>query len=401
MKLILATLLIMVCSIGYSYAHNHLIKSTAQQAILNTASNFKGQLETADKHSINRRQVANQERCTAVAFDFQCTSDYNQALVNISANCGNNKQARNFAGACARNNNDQYCAIAAMNLPTTTATCSQFGSCSSGCRSYLRSLRSILGCCINSFLNFTDSPVQLQNIFSYSLWSRCGVETVESCNNGIVFTPIFNNKVCTDDDLHQQLAVAECSPPYSQQIVDALTNAEGCEDFLLVERDNCAVNSQGEHCGAESRDELISFTETGTATVVPVINNCATTLSSRFCSSSCRRSLQTLRNDLGCCANLIYNNPNLGNNPLVPSALWDQCGVTNPGLCDAATQTERPSIRTAPLTQNPSSEPTNRETMNQSTQQQRGDNSAGLSTKAFSRLGVILIAVTLLTATVP
>ena len=335
MKLLLLSLLTAVVCIGYSCGHNHL-KWNAQQALLNAANIFEGPLHGTNQHSINRRQTANENRCTEALLEYQCTSGYGAVLVNISATCGNNKQARGFAAACARNENNQYCPLVAINTPDIPTTCTFFGNCPSSCRNYLQSLRSTLGCCINSLLNFTDSTPEIREIFSYSVWSRCGVETVlGSCNNGLDFTPIFENKVCSDDDLHQAIATAECSPPYSVGIENALRNEGVCGQILRFEQDACTVNSNGNLCAGEARDDLVALSEAGTASIIPLINNCASATTS-FCPSSCRSALLNFRSDLGCCADTIYGNPNSPNGVVIPAALWDVCNVDNPGLCKSA-----------------------------------------------------------------
>ena len=298
---------------------------------------FKRELE-GNAHSLNRRQTVNQDRCSEALLEYQCTTGYGEELVSIATQCGNNDLARSFAEGCARNENNQYCRTAVRNAPGIPSSCTMVNeSCPTSCSSYLRTIRSSLGCCINSLLNTTDSSSELRELFSNSLWSCCGVETVlGSCNNGLNFRPIFNSKVCTDDDFHQRLATAECTSPYSEGIKNAFTREGVCQDELLFKQDSCKVNSDGERCGAEARDDLVALSETGTAAVLSVLVTCdsATT---RFCPSSCRNALQTFEKDLGCCANALYNNPNSPDRMLFTSALWNACDVDDPGLCNSNT----------------------------------------------------------------
>ena len=94
--------------------------------------------------------------------------------------------------------------------------------------------------------------------------------------------------------------------------------------------DGCAKNEQGEYCSVAVVTFALSPTQ-----LASVIANCGSTRIR--CTDECRNSLESLKNQLGCCLNSIYNttaNPGFGAiRQYLSYSLWQQCNVVPPSAC--------------------------------------------------------------------
>ena len=182
------------------------------------------------------------------------------------------------------------------------------------------------GCCVDALYNITNSTVN-NRVLSYSLWSQCGVETFEECEQTISRTPIPNVTPCTDDEYTRQIFTLQCSGQYNT-ILDQVEEMEQCSQIRRTFVTLCHVNSQGENCNLVFDQIAIN---TG-------LNEC--NMDQTSCSDACREALEIFRNEQGCCFNLLYNNTevDLGANEddsemfLASYELWNQCGVETPPL---------------------------------------------------------------------
>lgn len=310
------------------------------------------------KRDIQRRQTPNAQRiaqlvrCNVPAVRLQCTTGLQQEMVQVAVNCGENIQARLFAGACATNANGEYCSAAvlsdALQLDRVLLACRSAlrgGSCSSDCQNSLIAFRNSWGCCINTLYNFTGHPLMdpanpslqiVSSIFSNSFWAGCGVETVSSCQNSIQFSTVHNSPICTNLTFYQRIAALQCDVTAGQQIVDAILRENGCYQVAQAHADACGTNPQGQHCAAVVGADLDSVVNNG----VPLINNVISQCSriSGTCTSSCRSAIQVFRDDLGCCVNNLYNtsivNSLAGGQHLATSyELWSLCNVETTSVC--------------------------------------------------------------------
>ena len=120
--------------------------------------------KVADHHPIAKRQTIPPELqdaidCNIIALDYQCSSGFFQGLADIALACGNDSYARDLSNACARNEGGGFCVTEVFHLSIDeslsvgVASCTgavSSGFCPSSCSSFLQSVSSRLGCCINT-----------------------------------------------------------------------------------------------------------------------------------------------------------------------------------------------------------------------------------------------------------
>ena len=218
---------------------------------------------------------------------------------------------------------------------TMAAQCTgvvQTGTCPSACSEFLRTQRSNLGCCINTYVNTTDSPLYLQysNLVDYRLWDVCNVDLPPAdCGNALPVNRPSNARSCTTTEYVNRLVDYECTSSAGQQLVDALLQNTRCYPFARLQVDVCGRNDNGLFCGqAIGRDLLGS--ESTNPLVVSLIN-CGTLTST--CSTLCQDVITNANDAYGCCVN-VYNNSDIGLQlPALSYSYWNSCGVETPGFC--------------------------------------------------------------------
>ena len=300
-------------------------------------------------HHIAKRQTFNDLTpqdvidCTSTILDYQCgSSGYAQRIADIALSCRNDTYARNAANTCAKSENGQFCATATLSLlsddteSANAATCAgavRSGVCPSACRSFLQSGRSKIGCCINTYINTTDSPLyQLYSEYvDYRLWNLCNVDLpATDCGNGLPLNPPANAQTCTVQQFFSRLVDYECMASVGQPLVDAVLQNSKCYPYALIFVDACASNANGQFCAEIIGLDLLSSATTDSL-LVSLTSNCFQSSSS--CSSSCRNAITNVDNAYGCCVN-IYNNSAIGLQfPSLSYSVWNSCGVDSPGFC--------------------------------------------------------------------
>ena len=193
-------------------------------------------------HHVSKRQtdLSTQDLldCADIRVDYECgPSGYSQQLVDIALACRNGTYALEIANACARNENGYFCQSATSRFreeqsEDSALACSPaingLDSCPSPCRSFLESARSILGCCINTYINTTGSSL-LYNYYDYRLWNLCNVPLpAADCGNGLPINPPQDAQDCTPQELINRIANHACSPNVGQPLVDALLQNSKC-----------------------------------------------------------------------------------------------------------------------------------------------------------------------------
>ena len=165
--------------------------------------------------------------------------------------------------------------------------------CSAECKNALEALRDALGCCINVFLNTTESPAYpfYRQVFGYPLWKLCDVQTVETCPiqlpNGL--GAIAPQRTCSATEL--------AAYPFEALCIPSILN-DDCKSLSQYYRDLCSVDDKGEYC----INRNIASHYTSYINSIPTACN-----DTRDCSTECKNLLQGFRNDLGCCANSLHN----------------------------------------------------------------------------------------------
>lgn len=138
-------------------------------------------------------------------------------------------------------------------------------------------------------------------------------------------------------------AEAQCTSGFNEGFVNTLAQC-GRNDLASEAAKRCARNEKGELCAAKIVTSLNSFNN--------VRQGCQAAIGLSPCTSGCTTALQTLRNDLGCCINSIFNvsgfNINLRELPL--SEAFSQVGFNQyfsshlMAVCGVETIEDCPSI---------------------------------------------------------
>ena len=200
-------------------------------------------------------------------------------------------------------------------------------SCTKECKDLLTFVREELGCCANVMLNSTSSAYANLDMFKYSLWHKCSVETItEECAQSTVKLPQVDKKDCPVDVFLGELATIACKKTYIQPTLDAVVKKGGCKLIEQAVMEGCGVDKAGKYCTADEGhavDEL-----------EPLVTECSGDMN---CSSSCAQHLKKFSGDFGCCTNTIFNNTLTGiltrRFDFFSYRKWAQCGVATPGIC--------------------------------------------------------------------
>ncbi len=161
------------------------------------------------------------------------------------------------------------------------------------------------------------------------------MSTGELCPLPAFTTPSGTTRFCTETEAARILIAQRCMQTSSGITVETLANTTGCGGVAKIHVEVCDINSDREFCALN--DELEA--------AINMIQNCAGSVNGGTCSSSCRQSMLTLRNALGCCINTHYNGTVTRIAPTIPNAdqvlsfftnsFWSRCGVTPPGKCES------------------------------------------------------------------
>ncbi len=312
-------------------------------------------------HHIAKRQTAADDDavqtaldCSIIILEYQCGPSGNaQQAINIALGCRNESYARSTANVCAMNENGEICGAASSRFLVNStelmnaASCSgavASGSCPSNCLSFLESASSNLGCCINTFINTTDSPdlsARYSDFFDYRLWNLCNVPLpAAGCGNTLSLDPPQNAQDCTVEELLSRLVDYYCMPSVGQPQVNAVLQDDRCNVVATLLVDICATNANGQTCvGAISLDFLSS------AATDPLLTSLSTNCASPMvCSPSCGSAVTNIANAYGCCVN-VYNSTESGMQlPALSYSVWNSCGVDTPGFCNSSLTTSPPVL---------------------------------------------------------
>ena len=304
-NLIIATVVVFACSGAVS----SLSDAIASQLSVGKVADLT--------HHITKRQTTPQDiaDCTAAIVDYQCgSSGYAQQIVNIALECRNETYARNAANTCARSENGAFCGSATtrftLDQTQAASTCSgavSSGSCPSSCRSFLQSASSTLGCCINTYINTTVSPLLgLYGVYvDYHLWNLCNVPLpAADCGNGLPLNPPQDAQDCTLQEFATRSVNYECMASVGQPLVDTLLRNGRCDTYVRGLVGICSRNENNQFCGAVIGSSAISSGGSNDPLFISLVANCAAS-SSSFCSSSCRSAATNIKNSYGCCVNVF------------------------------------------------------------------------------------------------
>ena len=293
-----------------------------------------------------KRQTQDQDQCGDIFSREACTNGYYEDYAYLSARCSGREFAQNFQDFCSVNAMGMLCAT--IEPPDTGSIQSVCGTsptiCSPECASNLTNIRAELGCCVNAY-NTTIFGNSDQNsdqfVYSWSLWSLCGVEPVtERC------TPSFDLPTGTDATCNlldaQELLYSRvlCRAEFLESIHSALTSG-GCPDeYTTSLNSSCSVDGDGEYCAL--RDNLFDqFLNAST--------NCPNTDS---CNISCIDSLNSIVEMSGCCFISEFNSSFEEPRDFLSYEFWQRCGLTSPGFCEVRLDTSPTRISGSGTTTN-------------------------------------------------
>ena len=299
---------------------------------------LKSVLEMTGLAPLHRHRVEVDEEtlktCAQVSLQAQCTSGYVQGVIDETIRCGSASSVPFMESSCRQNEARKYCGIIGAYLPDLeriSSICNSTNECSSECRGNIIMLRASLGCCINHFMNSSFVFLQYASLFSYSLWSTCGVEIPPAfCPpSQLDLITTRQDPYCRINDYARALHQFVCTRSNIQPIINALRDSQRCAVLAQVPTQACGVY-RGEPClNRLASSEVAS--NLGTA-----MYTCTSTTS---CLSTCRNLLATLRNELDCCFNNLYNATitQLGQQQfaIADNDLWMECGLETLGRCPA------------------------------------------------------------------
>ena len=173
--------------------------------------------------------------------------------------------------------------------------------------------------------NSTYPPSDVPFIYSYSLWSLCGVEPItEQC------TPNFDlpdSHMCNQQEFQELQDQLYSRVFCNREILEATNNAlnaEGCDPpFNFDDTSVCLVDEQGNYCDA--RDDLYDLANRAS-------DDCRNTNS---CDPTCIETLNDIISIAGCCFISEFNNTKDYNYPSewLSYDFFQSCGVSSPGFC--------------------------------------------------------------------
>lgn len=299
--------------------------------------------------SVKRSEIGTSGSCVSSADlharldSIVCSSTYLKSLASAGDKCNlfGYFDSDHIRG-CGRDKNGTYCRQHERNFPDpdymawdVLQQCSlPSRSCSSSCRSALKSFAGKFGCCIHvSRVSWfvEDNPHIL--ILSSALWSFCGLQRPEPCSN--IHTPTSASIAgpCTYGCYAYARSALICET-IGKQLIDTYTTC-GRQGSGLELGQLCGLNNRGKACFelqfSDNTDYLLS-----------VYSACFDYFSSSSCPKKCRKALQQFRSRYGCCVN-VYNGTAFGESSQLLGSLvttyelWAKCGVETPGLCELPT----------------------------------------------------------------
>ena len=165
-------------------------------------------------------------------------------------------------------------------------------------------------------------------IYSYSLWSLCGVEPItEHCT--LTFDLPADNHTCNQQEMqeiqNQVFSRNLCNRKFGEATNNAF-KAEGCDPpFDFDDTSRCLVDEQGNYCSL--RDDLDDLANHAS-------DNCRNTDN---CDPTCIETLNDIISIAGCCFISEFNNTEDMNYPRrewwLSDGFFQRCGVSSPGLC--------------------------------------------------------------------
>ena len=317
MEVISLILCLCITNAAGSYFHGHPLHESA---------GLKG---LSQPHVSKRQANSDQEEvCSNLGIQVLCTNGAYGEYAIVLAQCSESRPtALFFQGFCTENSVGTICATIAEPETDTDRledACYNSTICSNECRVLLNEHRTRLGCCVNAY-NSTYPLSAKPFIYSYSLWSLCGVEPItEQC------TPNFDlpdSSTCNQQEFQKVQDQLYSRVFCNREILEATNNAlnaEGCDPpFNFDDTSVCLVDEQGNYCDA--RDDLYDLANRAS-------DDCHNTTS---CDPTCIETLNDIISIAGCCFISEFNNTEDYYYPRewLSYDFFQSCGVSSPGFC--------------------------------------------------------------------
>lgn len=205
-------------------------------------------------------------------------------------------------------------------------------------------------------VNFSDLHFPLETLQMLTMGSidKRQTTTIGMCTAGEL-QQIFANY---PQECGSGLSMLDVSSVLNQNRVSAVIAAyrvicqPRCGNPFITFYNRCGLSLYGSVVrGLCSKNEADMFCYEGLETIITDTTRAASSCSSRRspCTSNCRMSLTTFRNNNGCCLNVFNSTVYSSSSVIIPiyePDLWSGCGVNTPGFCDLQTSSlsaaERP-----------------------------------------------------------
>ena len=247
---------------------------------------------------------------------------------------------------CSENEDGKFCSeLINFNIEIPSA-CSSRSNCTTECKAVLMER---FGCCIH--LNFSRHILTFQHIrLSYrllELQEQCDIPTSDTVTCQLALTPpsdaITQHEFECPDDYSNSIidyinTYCEIFPEDTQQIVD-MSVEDNCSTFLKVIGIYYYI-----HCDRTGEELCINLYLNYTVLdqVSLTKRQCST---EDPCSPECRKSLISLSDSFGCCANTLLLVPVSNSSSMqllfdhfyscsAKTDIWSHCGLSSPGFCD-------------------------------------------------------------------
>ena len=330
-----------------------LVDSRHPAALFVDAMLKRKSLRQWQQHQLVKRQNSNfgtpedEAYCNARINDAYCSTGLAQADIEIDWACGMGsvstiEQARQLANDCAKNEHGDYCQSAFLlfdvnNTRLTNIEGNCLGvvmseSCPTACRTLLEDFSSRLGCCINTYVNGSQTQTSSASV-DYRVWNLCGVPLpAADCGNTPTINPPDIIRQCTSEEYFNRIfAQNVCLPERGQPYIDAIVLDSRCNqtDFYLgaeyLTNYLCSMDDKGTLCVIRIDGESADIVES-------LDSICAT--SNVSCTSNCREGINRAKNFTGCCLNSFNSSRyNIPGPPSLSYGVWKSCGVGSPGFC--------------------------------------------------------------------
>lgn len=270
-------------------------------------------------------------KCAELITDQECNSGLVREVAIQALRCGSVETAELIRHECATNAMGMRCGLAGLSADSVLSVASVCAenngtSCTDDCRDLLMRIHDELGCCISGAFNSSTFPLSAREPFRYSLWSNCGVDTVDNCpdNSNIELPEVQVDPECSN--LQVESARIACSGRFISSIFNALSADDDCSPLIQVIEEGCGVNEAGRPC--------FELSPSLNAGIISANFNCSDT---NACPSACVTSLESLVETTGCCINNVFNGTlsQLTNATVsfLSDEFWSLCGLETPGIC--------------------------------------------------------------------